>query len=267
MPVRLLLRGTPPALEAALDVLHVQAEVLGVEERDGACEVWLERPAPDAVARLGAVAVSELPITADLFAHTGLEHDAPVLVAPDLCVRPPWVVAPAGFVGTQLVVPRGSAFGSGEHASTRAALLALHAAWPPRTVDVLVDVGTGSGILALYGAQRGARALFACDIEGPAARAAAELVPGLGVACGGPEVLAVAADVLIANMTAAELAATLPELVRLWRRTELFVLSGLRGDAQVEDCCAALRRFGFGTPARRDVEAFTALTWRGAPAG
>lgn len=262
MTVRLLLRGDAADREAALDLLHVQADVLGVEERADALEVWLAADPPAALAAF-AVAVEVLPITPDLFAHTGREHDVPVLVAPDLCVRPPWVERPAGFVGVDVVVPRGSAFGSGEHASTRAALLALHRAWPAR-VDTLLDVGTGSGILARYGATRGARRCFACDIERPAARAAADLVPGLRAVCGGPEVFSLSVDLLVANMTAAELAATLPELRRLWCGRGLFVLSGLRGATQVDACLAAQHAHGFGPPQRLDVDEFTALWWTAA---
>lgn len=262
MTVRLRLGGEAAAREAALDFLHVQADVLGVEERDDAIEVWLAAAPPVGLDDF-AVTVTPLPITDDLFAHTGLEHDAPVLVAPDLCVRPPWVDSPPGFTGVELVVPRGSAFGSGEHASTRAALLALHRAWPG-PVDTLIDVGTGSGILALYGHRRGARRCIACDIESPAARAARDLVPGLHATCSGPEVFALTADLLVANMTAAELGATLPELRRLWLGRGLFVLSGLRGPAQVEGCLAAQRAAGFGAPARLDVDEFTALWWTAA---
>lgn len=275
---RLLLEGSESALALALDLLFVQAEVRGVEERDGAREVWLVGTWPAALLALEGVRVRELPITADLFTHTGRERDAATMVAPDLCVRPPWVSRPVGFTGFDLVVPRGGAFGSGEHASTRAALLALHRFWPRHLVDTLVDVGTGSGILALYGVTRGAALAFACDIEIDAARAATQLVPGLRAVCGSPRTLAVRADVVIANMTARELGAELVELVRLWRahaeppaggvgavleqRRGLCVLSGLRGAAQVEECLAACGAgLGLPVPATIVVEEFTALAF------
>ncbi len=257
---RLLLEGAEPALAAALDRLHVQADVRGVEERDGACEVWLGGVLP--LPQLEGVRARELPIAADLFLHTGLEQDAPILVAKDLCVRPPWVQRLPHFVGIELVLPRGGAFGSGEHASTRAALLALHRCWPRDLVDTLIDVGTGSGILALYGAARGARHLFACDIELNAARAAVELLPGLRAVCGSPRTLSLRADVVVANMTATELGDELAELARLWRGAPgLLVLGGLRGQAQVDACCAATATLGLPLQSRVAVDEFTALAF------
>ncbi|MFN9706552.1 MAG: 50S ribosomal protein L11 methyltransferase, partial [Planctomycetota bacterium] len=138
------LRG--PDAAAALDWLHVHADVQGALEGDDALTVWLAGPLP--ALPFGGVAVRELAADPQAAAITGLEADRPIVVADDLLVRPPWVERPADFVGVELVVPRGGAFGSGEHGSTQAALRCLHAMWdaPP----TFADVGTGSGILALY---------------------------------------------------------------------------------------------------------------------
>lgn len=245
---------------AALDLLYVHAEVLGIEERDDGYEVWLDGVAPAAVTALAGALLAPLPVTPDLFAHTGRERDAPILVAADLCVRPPWVPTPAGFAGIDLVVPRGFAFGSGEHGSTRAALAALHGAWPSAPVASLVDVGTGSGILAAYGRARGVPVLTACDIEFDAVRAARELIPGLGVVCGGPETLALEAEIVVANMTAAELDATFPSLLRLRQATGMLVVSGLRVGAPEQAIRARAAAGGLAPTGRRDeCEGFVAL--------
>lgn len=248
---------------AALDLLYVHAEVLGIEERDDGYEVWLAGVVPFAVTALAGVVLAPLPVTPDLFLHTGREHDAPILVAADLCVRPPWVPTPAGFTGVDLVVPRGFAFGSGEHGSTRAALAALHGAWPSASVASLVDVGTGSGILAAYGRARGVPVLTACDIEFDAVRAARELIPGLGVVCGGPETLATKAEIVVANMTSAELEATFPALLRLRARDGLLVLSGLRVGAPEHAMRARAAAAGLASTGQRaECEGFVALGFR-----
>jgi ribosomal protein L11 methyltransferase len=216
---------------------------------------------------MAGVILVALPVTPDLFGHTGRETDAPILVAEDLCVRPPWVPGPAGFAGIELVVPRGVGFGSGEHGSTRAALAALHGAWPQRTVARLVDVGTGSGILAAYGRARGALAIVACDIELDAVRAARDLVSGLAVVCGGPEVLAIEADIVVANMTAAELEATLASLRRLCAPLGLLVVSGLRIGTPEQAFTARATAAGLAPTGRRvECEGFAALVFTAAAA-
>jgi ribosomal protein L11 methyltransferase len=266
---RLLLRGAPERLAQALDLLHVHADVRGVEEREGECEVWLAAGSPARLPRPVGVEVTDLPVTADLFAHTGRERDAPVLVAADLCVRPPWVAPPPGFAGIDLVVPRGGAFGSGEHASTRAALLALHRYWPAAAVGAMADVGTGSGILVAYGARRRAALLVGCDIDPAAARAAADLVPRLRAVCGRPRALRVRAGVVAANLAAPELRDELADITALFAGPGLLVVGGLRGPQEAEACrraCAALGLRAEAPPVV--VEPFTALAFAArAPAG
>ncbi len=87
------------------------------------------------------------------------------------------VPSPAGGGGggaahVELVVDPGRAFGSGSHASTRLALAGLVDADPARRSRV-VDVGCGSGVLALAALALGASEAVAVDTD-PAARAATE---------------------------------------------------------------------------------------------
>jgi ribosomal protein L11 methyltransferase len=73
-----------------------------------------------------------------------------------------------------LVLNPGSAFGLGTHPTTRACL----ALTPPppvgRPTAAALDVGTGTGILALWAAQLGDQPVDACDLDAEAARAAGE---------------------------------------------------------------------------------------------
>jgi ribosomal protein L11 methyltransferase len=70
-----------------------------------------------------------------------------------------------------LHIPHGVAFGSGEHATTHLLLRALAAAdgWTGRTV---LDLGTGSGVLALAARLLGARRVVATDFDPEAVRTA-----------------------------------------------------------------------------------------------
>jgi ribosomal protein L11 methylase PrmA len=221
-PVRAyVIRGEARA--EALDWLHVHCEVQGVLEEDDSVTVWIASALPD-LPHPG-LDVHEIPVAPADLTRTGLEDDTAMLVVQDVLVRPPWVERPADFRGIELVVPRGNAFGSGEHASTKAALRCLHRLWdaPAR----FGDVGTGSGILALYARARGCLHIEACDIDPHAVSAARALLPGAIVHQGGPETMG-PLDCVIANLTATELLAALPAILALWTRDSVLVLGGMR---------------------------------------
>ncbi len=257
-----VLRG--PCRELALDLLHIHAAVHGAVEAEDGVTVWLAGEPPAslfATPPLGEFGVAdlrveELPAAAANLEATGLEQDRPILVERDLLVRPPWVDRPAGFVGVELIVPRGMAFGSGEHDSTKAALRMLHANW--RAPASVLDVGTGSGILALYASVRGCARVLACDIEDAAVAAARELMPQASVHLGGPEAVPEAADLVIANMTGSELLAALDAILAKWTRRGPLVLSGMR-DGEDQAVRARLPRPADGA---MTVGAFTALVVR-----
>ena len=219
-----MLRGSQPNLDAALAWLHVHAVVSGALEEVEVLTVWLPGALP--ALPVGELAVEELSPERANATATGLEDDRVIEICGDLIVRPPWVGRPDGFSGIELVVPRGMAFGSGEHDSTRAALLAMHSCW--NEPASFADVGAGSGILLSYAAQRGCGRLSACDIEEPAVIATRELVPGAEVVLGGPEQLPFAADFVVANMTGSELATNLDAILARWTRRAPLVLCGMR---------------------------------------
>lgn len=70
----------------------------------------------------------------------------------------------------------GLAFGTGQHQSTRLALKLLSEAIPEGATPTVLDVGTGSGILAVAAAKLGARKVHAVDIDPLAVDSARETV-------------------------------------------------------------------------------------------
>lgn len=84
----------------------------------------------------------------------------------DFLIRPTHVPPRATHGRTVLVLDAGIAFGSGEHASTRGCLMAFaRAAKDRRPMRRVLDLGTGSGILAMAAAKRRKRRVLATDIE------------------------------------------------------------------------------------------------------
>lgn len=82
----------------------------------------------------------------------------PLVLPGRLRVRPPW--APPGPEPLDLVIDPGQAFGTGAHATTRLCLellLELQARGP------LLDLGCGSGVLAILAARRGFGPVVAVD--------------------------------------------------------------------------------------------------------
>jgi ribosomal protein L11 methyltransferase len=72
-----------------------------------------------------------------------------------------------------LVVPAGAAFGTGEHVTTAMSLRLLEEMTRRKKPQLVVDLGTGSGILALAASSFGAKHVVAVDID-PMAIATAE---------------------------------------------------------------------------------------------
>jgi ribosomal protein L11 methyltransferase len=98
---------------------------------------------------------------------------------PAVCVRPPWETPPASPEdrddAVEIVIDPGQAFGTGGHATTRLCvelLLGLAASEPGR--GPLLDVGTGSGVLAIAGAKLGYSPVIGFDNDRESVRAAAE---------------------------------------------------------------------------------------------
>jgi ribosomal protein L11 methyltransferase len=143
---------------------------------------------------------------------------------------------PAGAIG--LLIDAATAFGTGDHASTRGCLLALDALARRRRFRRVLDVGTGTGILAIAAAKTWRRRVFAVDIDANAvavARVNARrngAARQIGVAWSrGYRSRAVArhlpADLVLANILAVPLALMARDLARALAPGGFAVLSGL----------------------------------------
>jgi ribosomal protein L11 methyltransferase len=91
----------------------------------------------------------------------------PVVVGERLTVRPPW--EPPGRTGLDVVIDPGRAFGTGGHASTRLCLELMLELEPS---GAFVDLGCGSGVLAIAAARLGFAPVLALDNDLAAIEAA-----------------------------------------------------------------------------------------------
>ncbi|MDO9444499.1 MAG: 50S ribosomal protein L11 methyltransferase [Dehalococcoidia bacterium] len=96
-----------------------------------------------------------------------------------LVVRPSWEPYEAQPHEVIIDLDPGAAFGTGEHETTRLCLLAMEGVIAPG-MDVL-DVGAGSGILAIGAAKLGARSVRAVDIDAATVAVAVENAERNGV--------------------------------------------------------------------------------------
>lgn len=105
------------------------------------------------------------------------QHFPPFKVGRRLVICPSWVDWEASGDETVLTLDPGQAFGTGTHATTGLCLQACSEHFetdhPPAQV---LDVGTGSGILAMACAALGAEHVTACDIDSDACKVAIENV-------------------------------------------------------------------------------------------
>ena len=130
-------------------------------------------------------------------------------------VGPPWKRPPDDALA--IVIDPGRAFGTGAHATTRLCLELL-ADFPPASA---LDVGSGSGVLAIAAAKRGFRPVVALDSDlaaVDATRANAER-NAVVVEVRRSDALAEPlpyADVALANLTLADVQAVAPRLSSRW---------------------------------------------------
>jgi ribosomal protein L11 methyltransferase len=91
-------------------------------------------------------------------------HHRPLVIGRRLLVAPPWDVpdAPDREV---LVIEPGMAFGTGQHDTTRTCLEEIETAVAERQVRSALDVGTGSGVLAMALARLGVLRVVAFDLD------------------------------------------------------------------------------------------------------
>lgn len=170
------------------------------------------------------------------------EHAAVARAGRRLVVHPPWV-ALGEVAGDEVVIELdpGSSWGHGAHPTTRLCLAALERLVDAGDVSSVLDVGCGSGALAIAAARLGVPRVVACDIDPAAVTATADNaarnhvaervevvhVPGSPTVADPLGPIAGSFDVVVANIGAAALVDLAPHLLARVAPDGALVLSGL----------------------------------------
>ena len=168
-------------------------------------------------------------------------------------------------------IDAGQAFGTAHHATTRGCLLAFDAVLKKRRPKRIVDVGTGTGLLAIAAAKAVQRPVAASDndpvavataldnarVNGVAAKLHAVVADGLRH----PALLGKAHDLIFANILARPLHQLAPSFRQAMAANGLLILSGITAD-QAPSIAARYQSLGFILERRILLEGWAILIFR-----
>jgi ribosomal protein L11 methyltransferase len=185
-------------------------------------------------------------------------HYQPIRIGRRLLIRPLWIDVALTADDIELALDPGMAFGTGTHPTTQLCLEALEDLTPPGAQ--VLDMGTGSGILAIAAAKLGAAHIVALDNDVIAVEVAQENAEQNGVADkinighGSIENIITSArrfDLIVVNIIARIIMLMCEEgLAQTVRPGGLAIFSGVTSE-QVDDVEAALAKVGLQPYKRR----------------
>jgi ribosomal protein L11 methyltransferase len=169
-------------------------------------------------------------------------------IGDDFFVIPSWEDCECPHGRLPIRIDPGQAFGTGTHETTQLTIQALER-WvePEHTV---LDVGTGSGILAIASRLLGAKHVFACDIDRVATHVALANIErnaerNVWTFCGSVDALTSnSIHLLMGNLTADLFVTLFPELDRVLKPQGIAILSGILHE-QGEEVREVITRAGF----------------------
>jgi ribosomal protein L11 methyltransferase len=196
------------------------------------------------------------------------QHSPTTRISRRLVVRPSWEEFTAQPDDVVIEIDPGMAFGTGTHGTTRLCLEAVAAALesevPPQRV---LDVGTGSGILAIAAAAYGAGEILACDIDPEACAIAFEnailnqVDEKISFTIAPLEELEGEFDLVLANILAEENIRLADALVARLASGGRLVLSGILIEKE-EMVMNVFKAYGLGAPEVSHNEDWSCILYR-----
>ena len=241
------------AERASVAALLVQATGQAIEEReDGTLIGWAEgkgdaEKVRSAMCEVRGVAAAIRPLP-DIDWTTEWKKGLAPRTIGRVILTPSWIPQTAGPGQVVVVVDPETAFGSGEHGSTRGALLLLDRAMQRpglRTSDFgprVLDLGSGSGILAIAAAKLGAQRALGIEFDGEANPVAERNVERNGVGdrvvilegdAGELAPLGAPADIVVSNILRTVNVMLLPAIVAAMAPGGVAIFAGMEEPEEV----------------------------------
>lgn len=150
-----------------------------------------------------------------------------------LCISPPWKIPFVNRPGIRhILLDPGVVFGTGRHPTTEACLVHMEALFVSQPINTVIDIGTGTGLLALGAAALGCEQVLALDFNLLAVKTTLNNVRInhfddriLPIQARGEDYIEMLADLVVANIhydVMKDLITTPGFLAKPW-----FILSGL----------------------------------------
>lgn len=186
-------------------------------------------------------------VVGDAWRHEWRKHFEPRKVGKRLWVRPSWREVEVGEDEVVVTIDPGGAFGSGIHETTRLVLAEVEAR--VQGGEAVLDVGCGSGILAIAALLLGATSAKCIDVDPEAARISLENAEDNGVS---DKLTASTEDIeeiegtyplVLANIQAPILIGMAEELLARVAEGGTLILSGIL-EGQHDEVAAAYRNLG-----------------------
>jgi ribosomal protein L11 methyltransferase len=183
-------------------------------------------------------------------------YDRPVRISKRVVLKPPDMVFEPAFQDIVIEILKGASFGFGDHPTTRLAILGIEAALSANqgilTADnsQALDIGTGSGVLAIAAVLLGIRRAVGIDID-PCARTEAKknvklnrLEHRIAILDTGVEDIKESYALIMANLRYPTLRRLCSHMDGVLQKNGAAVLSGITAN-EVEDLLGEFTRNGF----------------------
>ncbi|HYP98216.1 MAG TPA: 50S ribosomal protein L11 methyltransferase [Polyangiaceae bacterium] len=253
MLVKLVVR-TPRKLAETVSSVLFEAGAGGIEEQDGAKRLVVyaaDRETAEGIAArarellrevapgANGIALSvEVDESSD-WASAWTQYLGQIALTPSLVIQPEWDETPAPADTRRILFDPKLSFGDGAHPTTRLASVALERACRARPGLTVLDLGSGTGVLAFVAAMSGAKEALGIDIDPVSVEAAQRnaKLNALSQQC--QFYLPSAAperdfDLVVANLEAPTLLSVVEELKRSARRSERLILTGFLAAKEAE---------------------------------
>jgi ribosomal protein L11 methyltransferase len=276
---RLRVRAADPDLAERAGAEAFAAGAQGLEEREDGCGIELliyaESDAIGAVraalASVGVEAAEPEAVADQNWGEAWKQHLEAIEVSDRLVVRPSFVTFDLGPDQAEVVIDPGQAFGTGSHESTRLALEWVSLLAPGLMQDARVlDVGVGTGVLALASLRLCAAGALGFDLDPLAPEAALanarnnDLGARLHCFTGGIEAIDPSArfELVLANLLRREVEPILPAIAARTAGNGAVVLSGLL-ESEHGEVGARAREAGLREVGNRRCTDASGVVWIG----